>query len=337
MSDLFNNISNDYINPDLAPCSGQSDSYTFEFLPGQQAGILSGSAVLSAMALGDISQVVEGWVQQTKIVQPGEVVFIQGLTKGITTRTQYFPLDGTVVFTGNLDYPYYMSADLSINYYKNFKYYQNALHVTADYTLGIDIANALNIGFSDLGISVSAAYDPSGLTFMGSPAGYSFDITAIDVSLWEPDASIWGESLTEDPSMGLPAFKYPNSGMLGYILKVTYPSVAEAADSYIQINHAPDYLAYYEASTGDPNSYVRYYKAVDVGLSGASISSDTMSAAEYLDYVQSNNKWEKVGVLRAWLTAEDPESSLIENLITGFYVFNPQIFAIKIDYMTIIK
>jgi hypothetical protein len=60
-----------------------------------------------------------------------------------------------------------------------------------------------------------------------------------------------------------------------------------------------------------------------------------LSAADYLDYIESNKLWEKVGVLRMWLSATDPENSNTENLITGFYVFNPTASVVKIDYMTI--
>ena len=122
--------------------------------------------------------------------------------------------------------------------------------------------------------------------------------------------------------------------MLGYVLKITYPSTTQPENDFVMINHVPDYLEYFEPSTG--SGYVRYYQAIDVGQSGTSCSSDTMSAADYLDYVQSNNKWEKVGPLRIWLNAVDPVESSVENLITGFYVFNPQITAVKIDYMTIL-
>jgi len=334
-TDLFNNISNNYINPALASCAGNSDTYTFEFLPNQQVGVVSGSSIITAMGLGDISRAVEGWDQQTKLLQPGEVIFIQGLTKGISNKIQYFPFDASVVYTGT-NHSLYMDVDISINYYKNFKYYDINMHVESDATEDVAIDTAFNIAFDGLSIGVSASYDSSGLTFTGATAGYSFDITAVDVSLGDPSASTGYASLVEDISLGTPAFKYPNGAMLGYVLKVTYPSTAIDSDSYIEINHVPDYLVYFEPSTGDPNSYIRYYKAVDVGLSGTSCIGDTLSAADYLDYVETNNKWEKVGVLRMWLTAVDPTSSSTENLITGFYVHNPQSLAVKLDYITIL-
>lgn len=463
--DLFNNISNDYVNPDLAPCPGASDSATFEFLPGQQAGIVSGSAVIAAMNLGDISQPVEGWVQQTKLLQPGEVTFIQGLTKGITYRTQNFIINDDL-FTHN---QWYMSIDLSINYYKNFRYYSDSIKVTSDYVNGVSIDNALDIAFGDKGIQITTTYvDASALIFTGTQEGYYFDITKIDSCTFLPDTSVYTETLVENPDGDLPAYKYPNTAMLGYVLKVTYPTTAGEADRFVEINHVPDVLkdfeaidvsqfispavwepstyyaptgtpidvsvlisqvvvessiyytdasllnpidvsvylsaevvsniTYYDAGTQlvdvsvytAPSSYIdvslyndydvsvnvqefvsdasysiqqywigsgaavdvsvfitpciwepsTYYifteKAVDVGQSGISCNPDTISAADYLDYVQTYEKWEKVGALRIWLTAPDPESSLIENLITGFYVFNPHEFPVKLDYMTIL-
>jgi hypothetical protein len=336
-ADLFNNPSNDYVNPDLSPCAGKSDEYSFEFFSNQQVGVISGSSIIASMGLGDISQPVTGWVQQTKLLQSGEVAFIQGMTKGISKELQYFPFINPVENLTNSDlHQYYMSVDLSINYYKNFRYHQDSIHVTGDYDSGTTIENAFNMEFDTDGISVSATYDSSGLTFQSSLDGYAFNIYNVDVSLWLPDTSIVSAILPEDISSKIPAFKYPNGAMLGYVLKVTYPSTAENYQEYIEINHVPDNLVYYEPSTGDSNCYVRYFKSIDVGLSGTSCEDDVMSAADYLDYVQSNDKWEKVGVLRMWLSAVDPIESSTENLITGFYVFNPQSFPVKIDYMTIL-
>jgi len=332
MADLFNNnTSNDYIYPDLPQCPGASDTYTFEFLPGLQVGIVSGSSIISAMGLGDIMQPVTGWVQQTKILQPGELIFVQGLTKGITNRTQRFFIDDDASVTHSRDY---ISIDMSLNYYKNFRYYNSNISATSDYDNGIDIENALNLVFSDNGINITADYvDASSLSFSGSQAGYYFNITNIEASSFLPDTSIFGETLVEDVSSGLAAYKYPNSAMLGYVLKVTYTDIIES-DKWIEINHVPDELVYY--TTIDNSTYSQVTKTIDVGQSGISCDPDTMSAADYLDYVETHNLWEKVGPLRIWISADDPESSNTKNLIRGFYVFNPFGSPVQIDYMTIL-
>ena len=336
MADLFNNTSNDYVNPTFAPCAGTADSYTFEFLPNDQVGIVSGSSIIAAMDLSKVSQAVEGWVQQTKTLQPGEVTYIQGLTKGITQESQYFPFIGTVADPVGSDHSLYMSVDMSINYYKNFRYYSIDVSVSADTSNQISIENAINIKFGELGIDITSSYDPSGLTFVGNSAGYNFDITSLDVSIWDSVAAFYGEVVVpEDTTSYIPAFKYPNGAMLGYVLTVTYSSTSLPENDFVMLNHVPDYLEYFEPSTG--SGYVRYYSAVDVGMSGGSCTTDNvMSAADYLDYVQTNGKWEKVGLIKIWLTAPDPVGSNVENLITGFYVFNPQLDAVKIDYMTIL-
>lgn len=335
-TDLFNNISNDYIIPELSPCACEADEASFQFLPDEEVGIVSGSDVISSMDLGDIEQGIEGWVQQTKLLQPGEVAFIQGLTKGISYRHQRFPFDGSVVYNGTY-HEYYMTVDMSINYYKNFRYYNDAIRAEGDYSNGITIENALDIALDDKGIQVNATYDTSALSFTSDTLGYVFNITALDVSLGSPSSGLIGyESLVEDTSSAIPAFKYPNGAMLGYVLKVTYPSTATPSSSYIKINHVPDFLEYFEPSTGNASCYTRYYKAVDVGLSVESCATDRLSASQYLDLVQTNQLWEKVGPIRIWLSAEDPTNSVIENLITGFYIYNPQTFVVQIDYMTIL-
>lgn len=331
--DLFNNISNDYIYPDLAPCPGANDGNDsrFEFLPNEQAGIISGSDIVAAMNLGDISQPVSGWNQQTKILQPGEVTFIPGLTKGLMNQTQIFLFDPLEdLYDENANYEN-LTIDLSLNYYRNFKHYDVAIHAAADEDTPIDVA--LDMAFDAQNILISTSYDASGITFTGDNPGYQIDIT----NVYGMDGTT-GEFLTLDTSNSIPAFKYPNTGMLGYVLKATYPSVAQAYESYVEINHVPDYLEHFtliEDATC-AGYYVRHYDKVDVGLSSKTLcDASTMGAGDYLAYIEENNKWEKVGPLRIWISALDPANSAIENLITGFYVFNPHNFPIKIDYMII--
>lgn len=337
MTDLFNNISNDYINPTLPPCAGQSDDYVFKFLPGQQVGIVSGSSIVSAMNLGDILEGVEGWVTQTKILQPGEVTFIQGMTKGISNAKQYFPFVNSVLDNTSHDHSLYMTIDLSISYYNNFRYYTKSLRITADPLNYVSIANATNIAFANNSINVNAVYDTSGLTFTASTPGYMYDITSLDASVWDTYYSFYGVSnLPEDPSSAIPAFKYPNGAMLGYVLKAIYPQNTLPENDFVLVNHVPDYLEWFEPDPCTLTSYIRNYDAVDVGQSGTSNKANTITGGEYLDYITTNNKWEKVGAVKIWLSAPDPVESAVENLITGFYIFNPQITAIKIDYMTIL-
>ena len=334
MQDLFNvNTSNDYIHPDLPQCPGSSESDVFEIIT-NSAAIVSGSSIVMSLNLADIVQPVEGFVQQQKILQPGEVTYIQGLTKGISTKSQRFLLDSSLAGIDPDEF-FYMSADISINYYKNFRYYQNEFQVTGDYINQIDIVNAFNISFDVQGINITASYDTSAFTFSANTEGYTFDITSLDVSLWLPNISIYDAPLVEDSSSAVPAFKYPNGAMLGYVLKVTYPhSITDETLKYVNINHVPDFLVYYDTSDGI--CYSRYEKGIDVGQSGISCDPNMMSAGEYLDYIESNNKWEKVGPLKIWLATEDAVVANIENLITGFYIFNPQTFAVQIEYITIL-
>jgi hypothetical protein len=330
--DLFNNTSNDYVYPELSPCAGESDSAAFEFLPGQSVGIISGSDILSSMGLGDLSQPVTGWDQQTKLVQPGEVTFIPGLTKGISQQKQVFLFD-TSVCTGTNSMT--MSVDLSLNHYRSFRHYDSALHAQANSVDGVDIANALNIQFQNQGILITATYDTSGLIFTSNTAGYQIDITNVYATCTN-NPSV-GYLMIYDTSTSIPAFKYPNTAMLGYVLRVIYPSTAADYESYVEITHVPEILTYFEPSTGNTECWVKYTKSIDIGLAGKTSNyPNVMSANEYLAYIEENNKWEKVGLIRIWLAAVDPANSAIKNLIPGFYVYNPHTFAVQITYMTIV-
>lgn len=337
--DYFNNSSNDYINPALPVCPGQSDGdASFEFIPKRSLGVVSGSEILAAIDFSDFSQSVTGWTKERKTIQPGEVVFIQGLTKGISYKTEVFPYpiasNASDAFydisTGVAEY--YMHADISLNYYKSFKFTTIDVSVAGDFVNGIDIANAFNIQFEALNVAITVDIDTSGFTFTSANLGYEYDITNFNLTL---DLST--RILTEDASQHIPAAKYPNTAMLGYVLKVTFPSTStDESYQYINLNHVPSTLTYYEASVGV--YFVEKTVSVDAGMSGGScIADEVMSAGDYLNYVDVNGFWEKVGKLRVWLTAPDPESnSSISNLITGFYLYNPQTFPIMVEYMTIL-
>jgi len=327
-TDLFNNQSNDYINPDLPTCPGQSDSTYFEFLTGKSVGVISGSNILASMNFSDLSIPVTGWVQQKKLLESGEVTFIQGLTKGISTKTETFYSASTI----NASVAgYYMSMDMSIGVYKNFRYTKYDVSAQADFSLNTNIVNAMNLALSNKGISASITYDDvSTFTISAGGSGYDFGDTAMIISL---DSSTTKYNLVKNNTLTIPAFKYPNSAMLGYFLRINYPlSITDESTKYININHVPDML---DLSTGSTLSTSANAKPVDAGMNGESTAT-TISAGDYLNHVDTTGKWEKVGPLRAWISASDPAGSNIENLITGFYLFNPQSFQVQVEYIVIL-
>lgn len=333
MSDLFRpNNSNNYVFPTLPACAGDSDQLTLEFLNGKQIGVVDQNNIISSFFLGDISQSIDSWVQQSKVLYPGEIAFIPGLSKGLENGYQYFPFTGDVVYSGPNNVMY-MTVDMSINYYNNFRTNTLSLSISSDPTFMVNIYNAINMKFGELGININCAYDVSALKFTGTREGYAFEITNLDVSIWEPDSSILSETLEEDMSKRIPYFKYPNTAMLGYMLKVIYPEDTNSEDNWVNVNHVPNYIDYYEAI--DSSTYSRTSKILDVGLSGSSLDASIMSASEYLDWITVNNKWEKVGQFRGWLTAPDPIQSSQTNLINGFYIYNPQQYNVKIEYLIV--
>ena len=333
--DYFNNSSNDYINPSLPVCPGVADGGgTFEFIPKRSLGVISGGDIMAAIDFTDFSQAVTGWTKERKTIQPGEVTFIQGLTKGLLYRTLVFTIDNADISSN--DAGYYITVDMSIGYYKNFRYTTIDVSATGDYDNGIDIGNALDIALGDLAVGVNAdsivSIDASSyFSFSGDALGFNFEIPYLQYTL---DGCT--HILSSDANRNVLSAKYPNTGMLGYTLKLIYPSVAtDDSDHYINLKHAPTTFSYFDVSTGDASIYVNYIKQVDAGNN---TSSDTvMSAGEFLNYVDTNELWEKVGQLKVWLSAVDTdENSNIANLLTGFYLFNPQAFPVMVEYMVIL-
>lgn len=265
-TDLFNNPSNDYINPGLAPCAGTSDSYTFEFLSGKEAGVISGSEIIQSMDLSDISIPITSWINEKKTLASGEVIYVPGLTKGLLNRTQFFdiPATGYVDSTS----PYYMILDISINYYYNFKYYNINVEASSNANETISIVDAMNSTLSGRNISATLVWDPSYFKFTGNTEGWDFDITNVVLTLIDsstdnvryPDSpfvpvKVDGEvipqnfTLVEDTTSEVPYAKYPNGGQLGYLLKTTFPSTATSSDKWIYMNTVESPYTVFEAAT----------------------------------------------------------------------------------------
>jgi hypothetical protein len=80
--------------------------------------------------------------------------------------------------------------------------------------------------------------------------------------------------------------------------------------------------------------YTKSIKRLDVGMNGCS-TSEVMSAGDYLDWVTTNDYWNKFGDIYIWTSAPDGCSDC-RNLIDGFYVYNPHSFTCKIEYMLFI-
>ncbi len=249
-SDVFNNPSNSYVNPGLAPCAGSGENNKLEFIDGKVC-IVNGAEQVQCLDLSDISVPVSSWSGQKKTLQSGEVIYIPGLEKGIQNKVQVFEDGITEIKT---DQEYYFIIDLSVSYYSNFKYYNIAIEASANQSLNIDISDALNIALGNNNISINAAYNSSNFTFTGTQVGYDFNITNVNLLIIDasmdstspfPTYKIDGvaipqppqpNSLVEDTSSALPAYKYPNGAMLGYVITGTYPTDECNYTSWIYMN-----------------------------------------------------------------------------------------------------
>lgn len=260
-TDVFNNPSNDYVNPGLAPCAGIPDgnSGEFKFIDGG-AGVVVGSDIVQFIDLSGLSIDVTEWSGRKQTLQSGEVIYVPGPDKGLLNRKQIFEIP-----TNETDQKYYFIIDLSISYYNNFRHRNINLEASSNYSLNLDIDDALNVALSNKSIKAEAAYiDPSTLAFTGTQLGYDFDIsnvvlTLIDASLDStspfPAIIIDGEripqtyDLNEKTLLALPASKYPNGAMLGYVLKADYPSDECYRNWWLYMNHVHSPFDVYIAET----------------------------------------------------------------------------------------
>jgi len=260
VTDVFNNPSNDYVNPNLSPCVNLADSNNFEFLQKKNVGIISGSEILQNMDLSNISIGVSEWVGRSQTLQSGEIIYIPGLTKGLINKIDYFDIPDF----GYDNQQFYFQIDLSVNYFSNFKKVYKNIDASANYSLNLDISDALNIEFST-NIGITSIYDPSSLNFVGNSVGFGFEISnvvlnIIDASMDEnspfPAIVIDNERVNQyynlelNTDISLPAMKYPNGAMLGYIMQANYPTTAGREDSWLYINNVVSpFDVYYQQNT----------------------------------------------------------------------------------------
>jgi hypothetical protein len=260
MADLFNNPSNDYVNPGLSPCVGTGDDSYLEFLPNDTIGVIQGNKILGGISFSDIKIPVSAFNTQKKILAAGEVSFIGGLTKGLQYRTQVFTLP---YLTQNDLNPYFMEVDLSIGYYKSFRYYNINIEASGNYTDGTTVDIGLSLALTANQIKAEASYDTSSFTFSATTEGYDFTISNVTLTLI--DASQNSNSpfpalvidgirvpqtwvLEENLDLMLLYAKYPNSGMQGIIMKGIYPTSNSISsyDKWIYVNHVNDIVTIYD-------------------------------------------------------------------------------------------
>ena len=259
MTDLFNGLSSNYITPNFQPCAGANGSGDdiMEFLDDGQIGIINGSDILSFIDFSDISIPISAYNKETRVLQSGEVVYINGLTKGLLNRQQGFIIPELSTNNYLLD-PFYMQIDFSINFYKNFKYYNVNLEASGNAGTNIPITTAANLVFSANSINVNLNLnDPSIFAFIGTVEGYDFDVSTLILTLIDdsdsstsPFAAHYDASGNYTPSVytlieasayDIPYARYPNGAMQGVLLKVIYPLPTSMTlsewDKWIYLNH----------------------------------------------------------------------------------------------------
>lgn len=272
ITDVFNNSANNYVNPNLSVCEGTGGGTNLEFLD-KSIAIIQGGNILESINFANIKIPVDSFTSNRKVLQPGEITFIQGISKGLNYRSQFFALpdfgDASIALQ-----PYFMTVDLSIGFYQNFRYYYYNLEASANYANNISINTALSSVLLNTQARINSSYDPSDLTFSGTQQGWDFNISNVKLTLIDTSTSPFGDpsifSLTEDLSRMALYAKYPNSAMQGIVMKITYPPVSPLVynpplynpnssfyppvnntlisiyDEWIYVSHTPDIVTLYE-------------------------------------------------------------------------------------------
>lgn len=374
ITDVFNNPANNYVNPNLSVCEGTGGGDTnLEFLANKSIGIVQGGNILQSISFANIKIPVSSYTSNRKVLEPGEVTFIQGLSKGLNYKSQFFDFP-TFADPDNVLNQNFMQIDLSVSFYKNFRYSSYNISSIADNSTNISIINDLNIDLATLVAKITSSYDPSVLSFTGTQGGWDFMTSNVILSLIDasldansPFPSIIDSSsgnripqihlLSENLTSRVLYAKYPNSAMQGIVMKITYPPVyppfynpplynpspplypltntpvLSIYDEWIYVNHAPDIVTIYEPVQIDSSIYYQpIIKNVEVGMTGSSDS--IMSAGDYLQWIDDNQDWQKVGEVYIWITPPDYDDT--RNLIEGFYAFNPHDFPVQLEYITFV-
>lgn len=292
VTDVFNNSSNDYVYPALSPCAGVADDSNLE-LTKDGIGIISGSDILSKIDLSNLSIAISSYSTEIKILREREVTYVPGLTKGLQQRQQGF-LFPYLVSDDETKNPYFFQVDLSINYYKNFRFQNKNIEASADNSTGINIIDALNIKFGDLDLDITASMDSSALIFTGNLDGFDFSIS--NVILGIIDASMNSESifpheanlpsyiLEEGENYDIPYAKYPNGAMQGIIMRGIYPKSTPQTpyDKWLFINHVTDYVTVYE-----PIQIQNYLNEIQITFDPSITFGPFIDdASEYADYYE---------------------------------------------------
>lgn len=260
MTDVFANTSNNYVYPNVSKCPNIADDQILTWTKNGLT-IIKGSEEIANIDFTDLAIPINSFNKQQKILQQGEVTFIQGLTNGLCKRQQSFIIPELV--SDNVDLNgYFMQIDMSINYISNFSTINNNIDISSNYNENLNIEDALNIKFDNLSIKLYATYITESITFLGTQDGYDFTISNVKLTLI--DSSIDLNSpfpnnqnapyyiLNEDTSSNINAYKYPNTAMQGIVIKTLFPDTNTVeADNWIYINHVTDYVKQYNTKDID--------------------------------------------------------------------------------------
>lgn len=171
----FSNTSNNYVYPDFRPCSNSEDDFYFEFMPNKFAGINGNNSTLTSLTLSDIVIPVSEWNLETKYVNPNSVIYIQGLTKGLSYRTINYPCPS--LYVANPSLPYFIETTFDISYFNNFSSVTKTITSKGNYSTNkISFVDQLNIDLNNASINIRANYNKQYLIFTGIDEGFPFEI-----------------------------------------------------------------------------------------------------------------------------------------------------------------
>jgi uncharacterized protein YjbI with pentapeptide repeats len=170
---------------------------------------------------------------------------------------------------------------------------------------------------------------------------YVYDDASIDSqsnTVYMEDVDVWDSSLNNVELVDCSVYRSyvydaSASGCTFYNCDLDPSLYVALADSNRIVMIDPSLACETTISYDSSVFYTKTKRKVTVGLTGCSTEPE-ISGNDYLKWITDNDMWKKFSDIYIWTTAPDVDTLSTENLIEGFYLYNPHAFNVKVDYLS---